>query len=300
MLDCVIIGAGPAGMAAAIYMARQKLNFVIISKTVGGQTLLSWEVGNYLGFQLLPGADLVKEFKKHMADYNIKIQEGEEVKSVEKAEQGFKVKSDKAEYETLTVLVATGEKHRKLNVSGEDEYYGKGVTYCATCDAPLFGNKDVAVIGGGNSAMESALFASKYSNKIYILNIESDLKGDDLLIDRVKKEKKIEIIPNVKTTEIIGGKFVTGLKYEQADEAKELPVNGVFIEIGLIPVSGFIDIIKKDKWNQIIVDKDNATDVKGIWAAGDVTDVTEKQIAVAVGEGAKASLKIIKYIDKIK
>lgn len=300
MLDCIIIGAGPAGMAAAIYMARQKLDFIVVSKTVGGQTLLSWEVGNYLGFQLLPGADLVKEFKEHMADYKIKIQEGEEVKNIEKAKKGFKIKTDKGEYEALTVLVATGEKHRKLNVPGEDEFYGKGVTYCATCDAPLFGDKDVAIIGGGNSAMESALFASKYSKKIYILNIEADLKGEDLLIDRIKKDKKIKIIPNAKTNEIIGDKFVTGLKYEQAGEMKELAVQGVFIEIGLIPVSGFIDIVKKDKWNQIIVDKDNATDVEGIWAAGDVTDVTEKQIAVAVGEGAKASLKIIKHIDKLK
>jgi len=300
MLDCIIIGAGPAGMAAAIYMARQKLDFIVVSKTVGGQTLLSWEVGNYLGFQMLPGAELVKEFKEHMADYKIKIQEGEEVKSVNKTKTGFKVKTDKAEYEARTLLVATGSKHRKLGIPGEDEFYGKGVTYCATCDAPLFGDKDVAVVGGGNSAMESALFASKYSKNIYILNINPELTGDDDLIARVKKDEKIEIIPNAKTTEITGDKFVTGLKYKQDDEVKELPIQGVFIEIGLIPVSEFIDIVKKDKWNQIIVDKDNATDVEGVWAAGDVTDVTEKQIAVAVGEGAKASLKIIKYIDKLK
>nr|NIP33090.1 FAD-dependent oxidoreductase [Candidatus Saccharibacteria bacterium]NIV04351.1 FAD-dependent oxidoreductase [Calditrichia bacterium]NIS38892.1 FAD-dependent oxidoreductase [Candidatus Saccharibacteria bacterium]NIV72876.1 FAD-dependent oxidoreductase [Calditrichia bacterium]NIW00092.1 FAD-dependent oxidoreductase [Candidatus Saccharibacteria bacterium] len=246
MLDCIIIGAGPAGMAAAIYMARQKLDFIVVSKTVGGQTLLSWEVGNYLGFQMLPGDELVKEFKKHMADYKIKIQEGEEVKSVNKTKTGFKVKTDKAEYEARTLLVSTGSKHRKLGIPGEDEFYGKGVTYCAACDAPLFGDKDVAVVGGGNSAMESALFASKYSKNIYILNINPELTGDDDLIARVKKDEKIEIIPNAKTTEITGDKFVTGLKYKQDDEVKGLAIQGVFIEIGLIPVSEFIDIVKKD------------------------------------------------------
>ena len=299
-MDCIIIGAGPAGMAAAIYMARQKLDFVVISKTVGGQTLLSSEVGNYLGFQLLSGNELVDQFKKHMQNYNIKIKEGEEVESIEKLDKGFKVKTKSKEFEALTVLVATGEKHRKLGIPGEDEYYGKGVTYCATCDAPLFGNKDIAVIGGGYSAMEAALFAAKYSKKIYIININTDLEGDEELKTRIKKEEKIEVIPNAMTKEVMGEKFVTGLRYEKDEKVTDLKVQGVFVEVGLIPVADFIDIVEKDKWNQIKVDKDNATSVEGIWAAGDVTDVTEKQIAVAVGEGTKASLKIIKYIDKLK
>jgi len=299
-MDCIIIGAGPAGMAAAIYMARQKLDFVVISKTVGGQTLLSSEVGNYLGFQLLSGNELVDQFKKHMQNYNIKIKEGEEVESIEKLDKGFKVKTKSKEFEALTVLVATGEKHRKLGIPGEDEYYGKGVTYCATCDAPLFGNKDIAVIGGGYSAMEAALFAAKYSKKIYIININTDLEGDEELKTRIKKEEKIEVIPNAMTKEVMGEKFVTGLRYEKDEKVTDLKVQGVFVEVGLIPVADFIDIVEKDKWNQIKVDKDNATSVEGIWAAGDVTDVTEKQIAVAVGEGTKASLKIIKYSDKLK
>jgi len=300
MLDSIIIGAGPAGMAAAVYMARQKLDFLVISKNVGGQTLLSWEVGNYLGFHLLPGEELVKQFKAHMVDYGVKVREGEEVKSVKKTKTGFRVVTDKNEYETRTVLIATGEKHRKLGVPGEDEYYGKGVTYCATCDAPLFGNKDVAVVGGGNSALESALFAIKYARRVYIININKALGGDKSLIERAKKDEKIEVINNAETKEITGEKFVTGLKYEQAGQLKNLSIQGVFIEIGLIPVADFINIVKKDKYKQILVDLDNATSVKGIWAAGDVTNVTEKQIAVAVGEGSKAALKIIKYIDKQK
>ena len=300
MMDSIIIGAGPAGMAAAIYMARQKLNFIVVSKTVGGQTLLSAEIGNYLGFQLLPGVELVKQFTKHMERYNVKIKEGEEVESIEKSEKGFIIKTKKNEFEALTVLIATGEKHRKLGIPGEVEYYGKGVTYCATCDAPLFGNKDVVVVGGSNSAMEAALFASKYSKKIYILNINRELQGDEELISRIEKDDKIEIISNAMSKEIMGDKFVTALKYEQEGAQKELKIKGIFIEIGLIPVSDFINIVEKDKYNQIKVNKDNATSVEGIWAAGDVTDVTEKQIAVAVGEGTKASLKIIKHIDKLQ
>ena len=298
MKDAIIIGAGPAGMAAAVYMAREKLDFIVISKNIGGQTLWSAEVGNYLGFQLLPGDELVKKFEEHVASYNVNVQEGEEVKSIEKLDKGFKVITDKSEYETLTVLVATGEKHRKLNVPGEEEFYGKGVTYCATCDAPLFDGKDVAVVGGGNSAMEAALFAAKYSPKIYILNINPELEGDDMLIERIKRDQKIEVIPNAATQEILGNKFVTSLKYNQEGEEKEIKVNGIFIEVGLIPVSDFIDIVKKDEWKQIEVDKNNMTDLEGIWAAGDVTDVTEKQIAVAVGEGSKAAIQLIKYVEK--
>jgi alkyl hydroperoxide reductase subunit F len=298
IFDTIIIGAGPAGMAAAIYLARQKLDFIVITKDVGGQTRLSSEVGNYLGFHLMPGADLVKMFKEHLADYDVKIQEGEEVKKVEKMNGGFKVISDKDEYQTKTLLIATGEKYRKLKVPGEKEFYGKGVTYCATCDAPLFKGKDVAVVGGGNSAMEAALFAGKYANKVYILSINPELEGEALLIDRVNKDKKIEFISNAKTTEIIGNKFVTGLHYGQDGQSKELKVQGVFIEIGLIPVSDFIDFVEKDEWGEIMVDKNNRTSVEGIWAAGDVTDITEKQIAVAVGEGSKASIRMIKYIEK--
>ena len=300
MKDAIIIGAGPAGMAAAVYMAREKLNFIVVSKNIGGQTLWSAEVGNYLGFQLLSGDELVKKFKDHISSYGVDVREGEEVTAVKKTKKGFKVITKKAEYEALALLVATGEKHRKLNVPGEEEFYGRGVTYCATCDAPLFDKKNVAVVGGGNSAMEAALSASKYASKVHLVTINPELQGDDTLIERVKRDKKIRIIPNAATTEIIGDKFVNSLKYDQAGEPKELKIKGVFIEVGLLPVSDFIDIVQKDDWNQIIVDKNNMTNVEGIWAAGDVTDVTEKQIAVAVGEGSKAAIQLIKYVEKLK
>jgi alkyl hydroperoxide reductase subunit AhpF len=197
------------------------------------------------------------------------------------------------------VLVVTGEKHRELGVPGEKEFYGRGVTYCATCDAPLFKDKDVIVVGGGNSAMESALFLEKYATKVVILTINDALKGDGTLMKKIESSKKISVLPNVKTTKILGDAFVTGMEYETKDgEKKVMKTQGVFIEIGLIPVSDFIDMVKKNKWNEIEVDMNNRTSVPGIWAAGDVTTVTEKQIAVAVGEGSKAALRIIKYLQQ--
>lgn len=300
MYDVIIIGGGPAGLAAAVYLARQKLKFLLLTGVVGGQTLLSSEVDNYLGFHLIDGVQLVGEFKKHLADYKdaFELREGEAVAKIEAKDAEFRVTTDKGSYETKTVLVATGEKHRELNVPGEKELYVRVVTYCAACDAPLFGGKDVTVVGGGNSAMDAALFLEKYATHVTIMTINKELTGDAVMKNKCETSQKIGIIPNVKTLRILGleQNRVTGIEYQAADGSVQTkPTNGVFIEIGLVPVSEFIDIVKKDRWGQIIIDKYNAASIPGIWAAGDVTDVTEKQIAVAVGEGSKAALSIIKW-----
>ena len=293
--DCIIIGAGPAGMAASVYLARQKLNFIILSKDVGGQTLLSADVENYLGFHLIDGVHLVEKFKEHLNDYKIELRQGISVNDVVK-ENNFIVKTDDGDFEGKTVLIATGEKHRELNVPGEKEYYGKGLSYCATCDVPLFADKIIAVVGGGNSALDAALFALKYCPKVYIVNLNDKLTGDKGMLDNILNNSKVEVVNNAKTKEIIGDKFVNGVKLEVNGQERILDVNGVFVEIGLMPASGFINIVEKDKWGEIIVDKRNQTNVPGIFAAGDVTDITEKQIIVAAGEGGKASLEIIKYL----
>lgn len=301
MYDSIIIGGGPAGLAAAIYMARQKLNFVLITKIVGGQTLWSSEIENYLGFHLIDGIHLVQKFREHLNDYqdSFLLKEGEAVTNVEKQNGGFMVTTDKGTYESRTLLVATGEKHRELGVPGEKEFYGRGVTYCATCDAPLYKDKDVAVIGGGNSAMESALFLEKYATRVTILTINEALMGDSVMKKKISKSEKITTLPKAKTVKILGDSFVNGIEYELEDGTRNvMDVQGVFIEIGLIPVSGFIDIVKKNKWKEIVINEKNETSVKGIWAAGDVTDVTEKQIAVAVGEGSKAALQIISHLQQ--
>ena len=286
-------------MAAAVYLARQKFSFMILTGNVGGQAGLSDDVENYLGFHLMNGIELVDQFKKHLADYKdcFEIHEQEEVSKIEKLDQGFRVTTAGGSYSTKTVLIATGTKHRKLNVPGEDALYGHGVTYCANCDSPLFKDKIVYVIGGGNSAMDAALFVEKYATHVGLVNVNSELQGDAVMITKIQASKKIQLYPLTKTTKIEGTSVDTGVGLMGVDGIEKIEkTDGVFIEIGLTPITDFIDFVAKDSHEQIIVDKLTATNVEGVWAAGDVTDVTEKQISVAVGEGSKAALEIIKYL----
>ena len=298
--DAIIVGGGPAGLAAAIYLARQKVTFALIAPMIGGQTLWSSDVENYLGFHLLDGSALVAKFKEHLKDYvdAFDLKEGESAEKVERMPSGFRVKTDNGSYEARSLLVATGEKHRELGIPGEKAFYGRGVTYCATCDAPLFRDKDVAVVGGGNSAMDAALFLEKYAKSIIILTVNEAIAGDAVMVKKVLASPKIRVIGKAKATRVFGDSFVTGLAYEREGKAETADVEGLFVEIGLVPVSDFIDFVDKDKIGQIVVNVHNETSVPGVFAAGDVTNVTEKQIAVAVGEGSKAALSLIKWLQR--
>lgn len=303
MYDLIIIGGGPAGLAAAVYAARQKANFCIISKDIGGQTRWSSDVENYLGFHLVSGEQLVEKFEEHIKDYKIDLKD-EGVKEIKKKSSWFLVIGDKGNYETKTILIASGKKPRELNVPGEKEFRSKGVTYCATCDAPLFADKIVAVVGGGNAALDAALLLEKYSKKIYVITINDKMMGEVSLLDKVNKSKKIEVIAKTSTKEIKGRKFVDSITIETNGNKKELPVEGVFIEIGSIPSVDFDKLTEKNKWNEIVIHEDkanyisNMTSIPGIFAAGDVTDVPEKQIIVAAGEGVKAVLGVFKWLGK--
>jgi thioredoxin reductase len=216
MNDVIIIGGGPAGLAAAIYLARQKVKFLMLTDTVGGQTLMSSDVENYLGFHLIDGPGLVNAFRKHLDDYQgaFELHEGEPVIKVVKTANGFSVATGKGHYEAKAILVATGEKYRELKVPGEKEYYGKGVTYCATCDAPIFAGREVAVVGGGNSAMDAALFLEKYASRITIISINTSLQGDAVMKRKCETSKEITVMPSTKTTRIIGEAMVTGIEVE--------------------------------------------------------------------------------------
>jgi len=305
LYDMVIIGAGPSGMTAAIYAARRKIKFLILSMDIGGQMNWSSEVDNYPGIPDITGIEIVKKFNEHLKDYNIKVK-NEEVLDIKQKGKILIVKTKKTTYETKTIIIGSGKKPKKLNISGEDNLLGKGVSYCATCDAPLYKDKIVAIIGAGNSGLEAALHLAQYAKKIYLIDSLEKIAGEPYLKDRVLQNKKISFIGGAKIKEIIGKQTVEALKYESKAEQTNLPVQGIFIETGLIAKVDFANLVKKNKWGEIMIfrstktHEENMTNIPGIFAAGDVTDIPSKQIVVAAGEGCKAALAAFDYINKFK
>ena len=296
MYDLVIIGAGPAGITAAVYAARKKMDLLVITKEIGGQAALSSDVENYTGYQFISGPQLALKFQEHMDAFDIKVNTPEEARDIKVENNGIRTITDKQEYLSKTLIISTGARPRLLNVEGEGEFKNKGLTYCATCDGPLFKNKVVAVIGGGNSALDATLQMIKISPKIYIINIAPQLTADAVMIEKVSAANNVEILDNTKVKRIYGDSFVRGMEVEKQGKILDLKLEGIFIEIGLIPNSDFARIVKKNKADEIIVDYANQTNIEGIFACGDATCVPEKQIIIACGEGAKASLSVFKYL----
>jgi len=302
MYDLIIIGGGPAGITAAIYAARRKLNFILVTIDVGGQVVWSSEVENYPGTLSSTGIELVQKFQAQLKKYKVDIKQ-EEVLRVKKVGKIIKVKTEKNIYESTAVIIASGKKPRKLNVPGEKKFFGKGVNYCATCHAPLFKNKIVAIAGGGNSGLEAALFLKEYAKKVYLLDINSKLGGESYLREKVLANDKISVLNSIKIKEILGRESVDSLKYEKNGKDKILKIDGIFVEIGLVTKVDFTDV-KKNKWGEIMLFRgtrthnENLTSIPGIFAAGDCTDIPAKQIIAAAGEGCKAALASFDYILK--
>ena len=302
MYDTIILGAGPAGIAASIYAARKKINALLISSDIGGQINTTWSIENYIGYHFIEGPELIEKFNTQLTAYPIEQKIGVKVNGIKKIKKGFSITTDeKQTYQAKTLVYATGKKPRKLNVPGEAEYTGKGVTYCATCDGPLFSGKRVAVIGGGNSALEAVLDLSKYAAHIDLVSL-TQLTADSVLIDKLSdiKELTVHLEHNVKS--IKGEKFVKGLVIEElkTNKTQKLDVEGIFIEIGLVPNSELLKhIVKLNEYGEIPVSCSGETGIEGLYAAGDVTDVPEKQIAVAVGEGVKALLQAHRYLQRL-
>ncbi|MGC8976857.1 MAG: NAD(P)/FAD-dependent oxidoreductase [Candidatus Ratteibacteria bacterium] len=294
--ELIIIGAGPAGITAGIYAARKKIDFIILTKDIGGQASLSWEIENYIGYQFITGPELVEKFIQHIKEFNVDIRENEPVKKIINENEKFRILSEKGEYLSKTIIIATGRKPRKLNVKGEEEFKNKGITYCATCDAPLFKNKIVSVIGGGNAGLDAVLQLSRIAKKIYLIEIKSELTGDKFVIEKIKNIENVEIMTETKIKEIYGEKFVKGIRVEKEGRNIEIELDGVFVEIGSVPNSEIIDFVEKNEYGEIIVDCKNKSSFPGIFAAGDVTNVFAKQIIVACGEGAKASISAFEYL----
>jgi thioredoxin reductase (NADPH) len=292
--DVVIVGAGAAGMTAAIYTCRKKLKTLVISADVGGQALLTDHIENYPGYEAISGPDLMSKFQMQAIKFGAELITGR-VTDITKKGKSFSVElSSKDKYDAKTVILASGKTPRKLGIPGEDKFMGKGVATCATCDAPLFGDKVVAVIGGGNSALEAAELLNDFAKKIYLVHRREEFRADEVTINKVKKMKKVEILTNAVPKEVNGDKFVDSLILE---DGKELKVDGVFIEIGYELDTGWLSkLVKLNKQGEIIVDGGTNTSQKGIFAAGDVSTVPYKQAVISAGEGAKAGLEVYKHI----
>lgn len=306
--DLIIVGGSAAATAAGIYAARRELNFKIITKEFGGEVATSGDIGNWPGIPMTDGIKLAQQFRDHLAAYNVQPEEGMIVQAVVKQPDGtFRVKGirdglDEAfEYEAKTVILTTGVHPRELTVPGEKEYRIKGVTYCTTCDGPLFKDKVVATVGGGNSALESALMLSDIAAKVYVVNKNAKFKGEQVLIDKLIAKQNVEILYNAKTKEIFGEQFVKGLKYADADgQERTLDVEGIFVHIGMVPNSGIVPPeVERDAFGQIKVSESMETSVPGLYAAGDVTTVPFKQIVVAAGQGCIATLSAVNYLNML-
>ncbi|MGA2774869.1 MAG: FAD-dependent oxidoreductase [Candidatus Omnitrophota bacterium] len=296
MYDLIIIGAGPAGITASVYAARKMLNALVITGDIGGQAAWSGDIENYTGYQFITGPELALKFEEHMRKYNIPVRENETVVELKKENDVVTVITGKSKYEARSLIIASGKRTRKLNVAGEEEFRNRGLTYCATCDAPLFSGKEVAVIGGGNSALDAALQLIKIAKHVYLINIKSSLVGDAIMREKVESSDKVSIWNNSRIVEILGDKFVSGIKVKRKDREETLGVGGVFVEIGLIPNSEFAAGVEKNRLGEIKVNSYNETNIPGVFATGDVTDVPEKQIIIAAGEGSKACLSAFKYL----
>ncbi|OGE72466.1 hypothetical protein A3H40_04460 [Candidatus Daviesbacteria bacterium RIFCSPLOWO2_02_FULL_38_15] len=305
IFDVIIIGAGPAGIASAIYAVRKSLKVLILTKTVGGQAANSSEVENYPGFTMITGRDLAKQFRLELLNFEnngLWLKEGVEVTNLSGVCPDFIVETSEGQkYHGKTILIASGRIPKQLSVPGEKELFGRGVATCTTCDAPFYLMKDVAVVGGGNSALDAAFALQKVAKSVTIINIGPNLQGDAILLKNVTSSPKVKVLNNCKILEILGEQAVGGIKVRDntINQEQIIPVSGVFVEVGWTPSTGFDKLTKKNQKGEIEVDEYGATSAPGIYAAGDVNDIWGEQIVIAAGEGAKAALKLAEYLSKV-
>ena len=300
--ETIIIGGGPAGMTAGVYLSRKMINTLLISPELGGQVLWTSDVENYPGYDVISGFELAMKFKEQLEENRIYLRIGDSVETLDihdNSNGGILHTKQGAEYSFKSLIVASGKRSKLLNVPGEKEFTGKGVTYCATCDGPLYRNQNVAVIGGGNSALTAANDLLSLGCTVNVINFLPGLQADEILIEKAKAHGRIEFYTHYEVDEIYGETTVSGIKIHNREtgESTGINVTGVFIEIGLIPNVSFAgDIFKMNDDKEILINCRCETNIPGIYAAGDVTNVPDKQIIIAAGEGAKAALGVSKYL----
>lgn len=299
MYDTIIIGSGPAGFTSAIYSSRREMKTLIIGKEPGGQLMWASEIENYPGFITIDNFELINKMRDHVLANNVEIKTTE-VKKIEKlTKEGFKVITTKDEFSTKTIILAIGLTPRKLNVQGENEFLGRGVTYCANCDGPFYKDKVVAVIGGGNAALDAAEVMSKIAKKVYLVHRRQELKAFEVLVKEVRSRKNIELVLDSAISEVLGNEKVTSIKVENVinKETQTIKLDGVFIEIGRVAKTDLVkDLVERDGRGQIIVDEFCRTTLAGFFAAGDVTNVPYKQISIATGQATIAALSAYRYL----
>jgi alkyl hydroperoxide reductase subunit F len=308
MYDLIIIGLGPAGVAAAVYAGRNKLKTLVIGEDIGGQSVVSTNIENWIGIPSISGAQMAAGLSDHLKTVkeDVDVCLGSVVKSIVKIDKEsktiFKVITEKNEYEATTLLIASGGRRRKLGIPREDEFVEKGVYYCTICDAPLMVDKKVAVIGGGNAGLESVINLLPYASQIYLIEITGQLRGDKKTQEKALQNEKVRVLLNAKPLKILGNQFVKGLEYEDLTihVQRKVDLDGVFVEIGSIPNSEFAkDLVEINPHGEIVVDPLNGrTKVEGIWAAGDVTSLPYKQNNIAMGDAVRATLNICDYLMK--
>ncbi|MDO8569198.1 MAG: FAD-dependent oxidoreductase [bacterium] len=322
LYDLIIIGGGPAGVAAGIYAARKRLKTILITESFGGQSTESANIENWIGIKSISGRDFGKALEEHLRSHakeSVEIKTGARVIKVSKSDDNLKVETTSDSYTAKTVLVTTGSTRRKLETPGAKEFENKGITYCASCDGPLFAEQNVAVIGGGNAAFETAAQLLAYAKSVVLLNRSDKFRADEVTVQKVLSHPNMKAIKGAILKEIKGSKFVSSLVYEPARLAygeavaggenvsrligdppkrREIPVTGIFVEIGLIPTTDFVkELVTLNKHGQILVDpRTQRTEVDGLWAAGDSTDGLYHQNNIAAGDAVKALEDIYLYL----
>jgi alkyl hydroperoxide reductase subunit F len=298
--DLAIIGGGPGGLSAALYAKRKGIDVVLVSGTIGGQVADTSSVENYLGIESMTGEEMVKAFKSHVESYDVPMLDSIKVESIEPGNEKTLTLDNRKKLKSKTVIIGTGSLNRKLGVPGEDEFYGKGVTYCAICDGPLFTDMDVLVAGGGNSAVEAAIDLSKTASSVKLVQ-RSVLRADQVLIDRMESLDNVEVFIGHQIKEVKGDKLVSAVvaKNKETGEEVTFDTKALFVEIGYVPNTKFVEnLVQLNERKEIIINDRNETSEKGIFAIGDATTVPYKQIIIAASEGAKAALSAVDYLNK--
>lgn len=306
MKDLIIIGGGPAGVAAGVYAARKRLTSVLIAEEIGGQSTVSEGIENWVGTVRIAGDDLKKSFKAHLEAYKqdvLEIMEGDRVEGLTRSPGGFTATTrDGKTYSARAVLIASGAGRKKLLVPGAEKFENMGVTYCASCDGPLFSGQDVAVVGGGNAGLETAAQLLAYAKSVTLIHRHAAFKGDAITVEKILSHPNMKTVLTAEPTEVMGEKFVSGLKVKDrtTGEETELPVTGVFVEIGVMPSTSFAkDLVELDTVGRVVTNpRDQHTSVDGVWAAGDCTDELYHQNNIAAGDAVKALEDIYQWLMK--